>query len=72
MRFVTRVFGPVFSRSCREMSRLISESRDRRLGPGERILLRFHLGMCDACRRYRQQVRFMSRAMGRWRRYTEE
>lgn len=36
-------------KSCREVSRLVSESMDRELSFWERITLRFHLGMCKLC-----------------------
>ena len=71
MRWVRRLFHRLFRRTCREMSRLISESQERRLSAGERFVLRIHLGVCDACVRYRRQVRFLGRAMGRWRHYSD-
>jgi hypothetical protein len=45
--------------SCREATRLISESLDRRLTLRERISLRVHLFVCKICTRYRQQVLFI-------------
>ncbi|MBD3241483.1 MAG: zf-HC2 domain-containing protein [Chitinivibrionales bacterium] len=54
--------------SCREASRLTSESLDRPLGRRERFALRLHLLLCGACSRYHRQlstmrrvIRFMSR-----------
>jgi len=35
--------------SCREASRLITARLDRALGPIERLGLRLHLRICDAC-----------------------
>jgi hypothetical protein len=72
MRYATRLYKRLFARSCRAMARLISESQERRLRLGERVLLRMHLSVCDACTRFRKQVKFMSRAMGRWKQYSEE
>lgn len=43
-------------RSCREMTRLISESLDRKLTFRERLELRFHVLMCGVCRRFRSNV----------------
>jgi len=62
----------LFKRSCRQASRLISDREERPLGWRDRIALRLHLKACLTCVRYEQQVRFMGRAMGRWRTYSEE
>ena len=52
--------------SCREASRLLSASRDRKLGVGERVSLRLHLGLCKACTRFSRQLDFLSEAMKRY------
>jgi len=52
--------------SCREASRLISESRDRDLALGERVTLRIHLGLCTACTRFTKQLDFLREAMKRY------
>jgi hypothetical protein len=49
--------------SCREATRLVSESMDHPLPPGQRFALRFHLAMCRLCWRYREQVRFIRHAL---------
>ena len=49
--------------SCKEASRLISQGMDRRLSFTERIALRLHLFVCDACARLTRQVRFLRRAL---------
>lgn len=49
--------------SCRETSRLLSGAQDGRLRLGERLALRLHLGMCDACTRFSGQLAFLRRAM---------
>ena len=41
--------------SCREASRLISESLDRELTLRERWSLRIHTFLCTLCRRFEQQ-----------------
>lgn len=41
---------------CKEASQLISESFDRPLSLSERWQLKVHLWMCDACRRFKQQL----------------
>lgn len=51
--------------SCKETSRLLSQGEDRRLGFGERVALRLHLAICDACRNARAQFRFLRVAVKR-------
>ena len=55
-----RLKKKVLRRSCREMSRLISDMQERPLGWFDRLLLRTHLSLCDNCVQFEQQVRFMS------------
>lgn len=55
-------------KSCREVTRLLSEAQERSLGLGERASLRLHLMMCAACRNFGQQMdslRQISRAYAR-------
>jgi len=49
--------------SCKEASRLISEGMDRRLSFPERIALRLHVSVCDACSRFTRQLAFLRRAL---------
>lgn len=42
--------------NCKEASQLISQSLDRPLSWSERWQLKVHLWMCDACRRFKQQL----------------
>jgi len=51
--------------SCREASRLLSQSMDRPLGLAERARLRLHLTLCDACRNFNRQLDFLRRAVAR-------
>lgn len=48
--------------SCKKASRLVSEALERDLSRGERFSLRFHLCICNMCRRYRKQTRFLQEA----------
>jgi hypothetical protein len=48
--------------SCREASRLYSESMDHKLPLSKMISLRFHLMMCSMCRRFSRQLEFIRRA----------
>jgi hypothetical protein len=61
----------LFKPTCREVTRLILEREERRLGPLERIAVRLHLGICRMCTRFDGQVRLMNRAMARWKAYAE-
>jgi len=57
--------------SCKNTSRLISQAQERRLSLRERINLRVHVGMCNNCRRFEQQIVTMRKIMHReWKQYT--
>ncbi len=43
--------------SCREATKLISDSMERRLSLKEVILLKIHLGVCELCRRFKKQIK---------------
>ncbi|MDB5761141.1 MAG: hypothetical protein JWQ21_136 [Herminiimonas sp.] len=51
--------------TCKEVHRLTSESLDRDLSPIERIRMRVHLLVCDACRTFGGQMDLLHRAMRR-------
>lgn len=53
--------------SCKEASRLLSESQDRPLGWLEGLKLRAHLALCEMCMRFSAQIRIMREAMRRYR-----
>lgn len=42
--------------SCKDVTRLLSESMDRSLPLGKRIGVRLHLLMCRFCVRYKRQL----------------
>ncbi len=56
--------------SCKETSLLVSESLDRRLSWRERVALRMHLVVCDACRTFANQMAFLHTAARRFGRGT--
>jgi hypothetical protein len=58
-------------RSCREVTRLVLLREDTVLPWHERVAVRLHMTICDACPRFVRQVAFMRRAMGRWKQYGE-
>jgi len=58
-------------RTCQEVTRLVLQGQDRDLTVGERLGVRMHMVVCQACPKFRQQVVFMRQAMGRWKQYGE-
>jgi hypothetical protein len=51
--------------SCKEASRLLSQSMDRELTVGEHARLRLHLALCDACRNFNRQLKQLREAVTR-------
>jgi len=52
-------------KQCKDITRLVSESLDRKLSLVERIQVRVHLWMCTGCTRFEKQLQFMRRALHR-------
>ncbi len=59
-------------RTCKEAAALLIAREDRPLPPLERVALRLHLVICDACPRFERQLLTMRNALDRWRHYTDE
>lgn len=57
--------------TCKDASRLISESQERPLGFLERWGLRLHLWMCVSCRRFEQHLALMRQALRKYGRQVE-
>lgn len=57
--------------TCKQASQIISQSLDYPLSWPDRIKLKFHLFMCNACNRFNQQLRLLSVAVQRLRQDTE-
>ena len=51
--------------SCKDVSHLVSQGLDRRLGWWERARLRLHLAICDGCTNFKKHVDFLRQAMAR-------
>jgi len=49
--------------NCKEVSRLVSESLDRKLPLYQRIGVRVHLLMCKFCRRFEQQLMLIRKTL---------
>jgi hypothetical protein len=51
--------------SCKEVTRMVSQGLDRRLGLFERLRLRVHLAICDGCTNFKKQMDFLRQAVAR-------
>jgi len=51
--------------TCRQISHLVSEATDRRLGWLERWRLRMHLKVCAGCRHFQDNMDFIRTAIRR-------
>jgi hypothetical protein len=51
--------------TCKQASQIISQSLDNPLSWPDRIKLKFHLFICNACNRFNQQLRLLSGAVQR-------
>jgi hypothetical protein len=49
----------LFGLSCKDITRLVSESMDHTLPLIQRIKIRIHLCMCKYCARFEKQVRLL-------------
>jgi len=53
--------------SCKDASRALSQMQDADVALPLLWRIRLHLLLCDACARFEQQIRFLRRAMQRYR-----
>jgi len=51
--------------TCKQVSELVSQSLDRRLGWLERWRLSVHLKACEGCRNFQMQMSFLRKAFGK-------
>ena len=58
--------------NCKEVTRIVSESLDRKLPLHQRMGIRVHLFMCKFCSRYRRQLLILREAMRLQTRYDED
>ena len=49
--------------SCREVTHLVSQGLDRRLGFGERVALRVHFAISGGCKNFDRQMKLLSEAV---------
>jgi len=52
--------------TCKEASKIVSESMERPLSLHERWSLRLHLWMCGNCRRFSRQMHLLRKTMRSW------
>ena len=49
--------------NCKDISYLISRSMDKKLPFSKRLGIKFHLMMCNLCRRYKEQLIILKSAL---------
>ncbi len=52
--------------TCKEATHLVLEKLERRLSWRERLGVRIHFMICDACARFEQQMQFLRKAARRY------
>jgi hypothetical protein len=62
---IKRALGHLIT--CKRATYLVSEREERPLGVVDRVLLRLHLAWCVACVRFERQLRFLRRAVDKYR-----
>jgi len=58
------------NRTCREVAAILVAREDRKLGLADRLALRLHMVICDACPRFERQMLTMRNGLKQWRNYT--
>ena len=57
--------------TCKQASQIISQSLDNPLSWSDRMKLKFHLFICDACTHFNKQLRLIKNAVQRMKLETE-
>lgn len=60
------------NRTCREVTALLVAQEDRRLGLADRLALRIHMVICDACPKFERQILTMRNSLHQWRNYADQ
>jgi Putative zinc-finger len=61
-----------FKRSCKQVVALVVAREDRSLPLGDRVSLRLHMLICEACPKFEGQILGMRNILRQWRNYTGE
>ncbi len=51
--------------TCRELTEVVTEYLEGRMGLGERVRFHLHVGLCRSCRGYLRQMKVTARTLGR-------
>lgn len=57
------------TRTCREVATLLVTREDRHLGMADRLALRIHMSICEACPRFERQMLLLRNGLHQWRSY---
>ena len=57
-------------RTCKEVAAMVVAREDRHLGLADRLALRMHMAICDACPRFGRQMLTMRNGLREWRNYS--
>jgi len=60
------------NRTCREVAALLVAREDRQLGVADRLALRIHMVICDACPKFERQMLTMRNGLRQWRNYATD
>ena len=58
--------------TCREVAALLVAREDRQLGVADRLALRIHMVICDACPKFERQMLTMRNGLRQWRNYATD
>ena len=57
-------------RTCKEVTAMVVAQEDRLLSLADRLALRVHMAICDACPRFERQMLTMRKGLREWRNYS--
>ena len=57
------------NRTCREVTAILVAREDRNLRLADRVALRIHMAMCEACPKFERQMLTMRNGLRQWRNY---
>ncbi|MFN0315198.1 MAG: zf-HC2 domain-containing protein [Burkholderiales bacterium] len=58
--------------TCRDLSVLVSQARERDLSALEHMRMKTHLAICEACRNFQRQMNFLDQLLRRHRARNDE